>query len=47
MSDDFEDLPLEFPNSDTEENWGDSTADAEPITSDKWSPEILQIQVNF
>ena len=47
MSDDFEDPPLEFPVSDTEENWDDSTADAEPITNDnftdKWSPEILQL----
>ena len=43
MSDDFEDPPLVFPHSDTEENCGDSTPDAEPVMSDKWTPECLQL----
>ena len=43
MSGDFEDPPLVFPASDTEENCGDSTSDAEPVTSIKWTPECLQL----
>jgi len=47
MSDDFEDPPLEFPNSDTEENCQDSIADTEPVTSSqkpyRWSPECRQL----
>jgi len=49
MSDDFEDPPLEFPISDTEENSQDSTPDTEPVTSDKkyqWTPECAQLLVD-
>jgi hypothetical protein len=47
MSDDFEDPPLEYPNSDTEENCWDSTSDAEPATSDKWAPDCLKLFVEY
>jgi len=43
MSDDSEDPPLVFPTSDTEKNCDDSTSDAEPVTSTKWTPECLQL----
>ena len=49
MSDDFEDPPLEFPDSDTKENSHDSTSDTEPVTSDKkyqWAPEVIQLMVD-
>jgi hypothetical protein len=49
MSDDFEDPPLEFPNSDTEENSQDSTSDTEPVTSNKkhqWTSECIQLLVD-
>ena len=46
MSDDSEDPPLEFPNSDTEENCGHSTFDAEPVTNHSWAPEVLQLMVD-
>lgn len=47
MSDDFEDPPLEYPDSDTGENCQDSTSDAEPVTSDKWTPDCLQILADY
>lgn len=55
MSDDSEDLPLTFPDSDTEENCQDAqdiASDAEPVTRGKkkidWAPECLELlQVNF
>jgi len=49
MSDDFEDPPLEFPDSDTEENSQDSTSDTEPVTGDKkyqWTPDCIQLLVD-
>ena len=39
----LDDLPLLFPISDTEENRGDSTTDAEQVTSNKWTPECLKL----
>lgn len=48
MSNNFEDPPSEFPNSDTEENSQNYTSDTEPVTSDKneWTPELLQLMVD-
>jgi hypothetical protein len=49
MSNDFEDDPLVFPDSDTEKNRGDrisDDSDVEPVTGYEWTPDSLELMAH-